>query len=197
MSNFPDIKPDAATWGCVANLATFESELSNTVQVQSLGTGRWEGQLTFSNRGGDEARQLKAFLANLEGSAGRFNLLPPDLDQRGTMLGDGRVNGGSQSGKTISTNGWTPNQSLLFSAGDYIQLGQYLYMITANTASNSGGAAVLPLNRPIVVPPTNAAVVARFAPRAKCMLVDGAQAQFAVSAPFIYAVTISVIEDLL
>ena len=197
MSDFPNIRPDAVTWGCVANVATFESELSNTVQVQAIGNSRWEGQLTFTNRSGDEAQSLKAFLAGLEGPTGRFNLLPPDLNQRGTMSGDGRVTGSNQTGKTLNTNGWTANQARLFAAGDYISVANRVYMITQDVASSATGTATLTLNRPLVNTPNNLDVIARVGPRVKCMLVDGAQAQFSVSAPFIYAVTISFIEDLL
>ena len=194
--NFPDIHPDAADWGLESNTAEFRSDLNNTVQHGQLAGHRWRGVLTFTNRGGSDARRLKAFLNNLLGPSTRFNLQPPDNEKVGTMAGLGTVAGAGQTGTSLNTTGWNNNQSLLFDYGDYFEVNGELKQITQPISSDGTGNATLVFTPPLLTSPANAAPIEVHDPRVSVYLENDNQARAQVSAPYIYALSISVVEDI-
>ena len=195
MLEFPNIKPDSVSWGLAANLMSFESDLSGTVQRVALPGARYYGTLTFSNRMGREAKLLEAFIQRINATAGIFLMAPPALNNLGSMGGAGRVAGANQTGLTLNTNQWQANQQLLFAAGDYIEVGGRVYMVVEDAASNGSGQATLQLNRPLLNSPANNSTVIK-TPKVKMMMPD-VEGLMRISSPFLYAGTIEVVEDLL
>jgi hypothetical protein len=196
--DFPNIDPDgnAEFWLRSAN-TEFGSVLSGTVQHRALPGDRWEALLPFSNRQGSEARRLKAFIMSLGGSRGRFKVPPVDNERSGTMLGSGVVDGAGQTGSDLATTGWTPNQSLLFDYGDYFEVNGELKIITEPVASNGSGDATLKFAPPLRQSPASAAPIEVSDPRCTMYLENDEQARIGVSAPYIYNVTLSCVEDIL
>jgi hypothetical protein len=193
--NFPDIVPDAVVFGLESNTTVFESELSNAVQHGQLTGDRWNGVSTFTNRGGLDARKLKAFVSALGGPSGRFKMSPPDMEQLGTRLGAGAVAGANQVGNTIATGGWNPNQPILFEVGDYFEVNGELKQISERIASNGSGNATLKFSPPLRRSPANTATIITDNPMGLFYLADDNQASWRVSAPYIYALSLTYIED--
>jgi hypothetical protein len=193
--NFPDIDPDAASFGIESNTTAFESELSNAVQHAPMQGDRWVGTATFTNRGGLDARKLAAFVAALGGPSGRFTMSPPEMQQLGTRQGVGIVNGSGQVGRTLATSGWSINQPILLEVGDYIEVNNELKMITERIASDGDGNATLVFTPPLRRSPANAASIEVDEPRGLFYLADDNQASWRVSAPYIYALAWSFVED--
>lgn len=195
MADFPDIEPDLEEIALIANNQIFESPLTNKVQTAALSGARWQCVPTFSNRAGDEARALRAFIMNQEGVAGRFNYYPATADKGGTGLGTGMVNGAGQTGKTLLTKGWTAGQAKLFKAGDYITFNNEMKMITADAASDGSGNAVLLITPAIRVSPANSVLIEVDNPYFPARLENDDMSRLQVSSPLIYNATFSIIED--
>lgn len=196
MTDFPDIHPDAADWGLESSTSEFRSDLTNTVQHAQLAGHRWRGVITYANRGGADARRLKAFLNGLLGPSTRFRIQPPDAEQNGTMNGIGEVTGAAQTGSTLNTTGWAINQSLLFDYGDYFEVNGELKQITAPASSDGSGNATLTFTPPLLTSPANAEPIEVDDPRVTVYLENDNQARAQISAPYIYALSISVVEDI-
>ena len=60
---------------------------------------------------------------------------------KGVATGTIRVNGASQTGNQVALDGFANSTNNVFKAGDYIQIGSYLYMVTEDVTSNGSGEA--------------------------------------------------------
>ena len=94
----------------------------------------------------EDAEQLIAFMLKLNGTYGTFTLGDPlNTSPRGVGTGTPLVNGGSQTGNSLVTDGWTSGQTGILKAGDWIQLGSgstsRLYKILSDANSNGSGQA--------------------------------------------------------
>jgi hypothetical protein len=92
------------------------------------------------------AEEWIAFMLSLNGMQGTFLLGDPlGTTARGIKTGTPLVNGASQTGSSLITDGWTASQTGILKAGDYIQLGSgsssKLYKILADKNSDGSGNA--------------------------------------------------------
>lgn len=127
----------------------------------------WQAQLSLSaNMTRAAAEAWIAFLLSLNGKQGTFlmGIAGSDTPQ-GIASGTPLVNGASQSGQSLVTDGWTPSITGILKAGDLLQLGtgsnSRLYKNLTDANSNGGGQATLDIwpririspadNDPIVV----------------------------------------------
>lgn len=167
---FPNIVPTSAGFRCNYVIAESESPFTLTSQVYDWGGSRWEGELVFETYAydkPDERAELKAFISALKGKANVFNYGDPEylvFGARGVATGTPLVKGGSQTGVTLETDGWTINTTGIVKAADYIQLGTsdnaQLYQVLSDANSDGSGNATLTLNRPLITSPAdNAAIV--------------------------------------
>lgn len=146
-------------------VAVAESEFTFEAQVQEHQGVAWEiaGTLEILNR--DQAEEYNAFIASLKGRLGTFLLTPAGSGTaRGIATGTPLVNGGSQTGNTLITDGWTAGQTGILKAGDYIQLGtgatSTLHRVLADVNSDGSGNATFDLAPKIITAPAdNAAIV--------------------------------------
>lgn len=91
-----------------------------------------------------DAEEWIAFLLALNGPTGTFLMGDPAArTPRGTATGTPRVNGASQTGQTLITDGWTINITNILRKGDYIQLGNRLYKVLLDVNSDGSGNATL------------------------------------------------------
>lgn len=132
MADFPNIVPDDEVIGLAANNQIFDSVLTGETQTAQLTGDKWNAQPSFSNRVGDEARELRAFIFSLGGVSGTFNYSPFSIDQGGTMSGAGVVDGAGQTGSVLNTKGWDGLQPELFKIGDYLSFNGELKMVTGD-----------------------------------------------------------------
>tara|TARA_R110000772_G_scaffold43692_3_gene100701 strand:- start:10798 stop:11388 length:591 start_codon:yes stop_codon:yes gene_type:complete len=194
MADFPNIEADAEGVALMANNQVYDSILTGETQTASLAGAKWMFTPTFSNREGAEARQLRSFLFNQGGTSGRFNYYPSSIDNLGTHLGTGVVDGAAQVGKSLVTKGWDFSQPLLFVAGDYLTINSELKMITSDVASNGAGNATIPITPPLRVSPSDNNAIEVNSPFMIGRLETDDQARLQVSAPVIYNTTLSIVE---
>ncbi len=88
------------------------------------------------------------FLTSLNGKEGTFLLGDPAGDApRGVGTGSPLVNGGSQTGRTLNTKGWTTGVTGILLTGDYIQLGSgatsRLHQVVQDASSDGSGLSSL------------------------------------------------------
>lgn len=141
--------PDGATITLVANVNTFRSSLNGFQQYATLPGSRWGVSLSWTNRRGREASRLQAQLSALLGPVGIFKIRIPDYKRYGTAAGVGKVVTAPLNATTITTNGWTPSQPLLLAAGDWVEINQQAYRVTADVASAADGTASIQVSPPV------------------------------------------------
>ncbi len=110
----------------------------------------WEAEISLPPMKRADAEYWISFLLKLNGSYGTFLLGDPNGGTaRGIATGTPLVNGASQTGQDLITDGWTASQTGILKAGDYIQLGSsssaQLYKVLDDVNSDSGGNATLTL----------------------------------------------------
>lgn len=192
---FPAIAPDNGGYKLKNKSTVFESDLDGSIQTETLPGAYWTAVLTFNELSGRPAAMMRAFVVSLDGRAGRFWLPVPGYRKRGTALGSGVVSGANQTGKSLVTSGWTPNQALLFDYSDYIQIGNRLHMITAPAASDASGNATLVIGPGLDVAPADGASIITASPACLMMLQDDDQAAWDCNNSTLYNMSISCRED--
>jgi hypothetical protein len=108
----------------------------------------WEGEFSIVRMNRANHSLFKTFFGQLFGPYGTFLLGDPDATSpRGVATGTPLVDGASQTGSELVTDGWTASTESILCAGDYIQLGTGLYtrmhMLTEEADSDSAGASTL------------------------------------------------------
>ena len=181
--NFPVLSkaPTTCRFSLMPNTQIFESPLNRTVQTLELPGARWTFALEYKGLTLADARALKAFFAQLRGMAGRFYL--GDYSHRtpsGTAAGSPMVKGAGQSGSTLITYGWTPNQAALLLPGDYIGVNGELKLVTAVCASDASGNATITFEPPLRTSPPDNAQIVTSAPKCVMRLLDDEQDQIIV-----------------
>ena len=107
-----------------------------------------EGDVTLPPMKRLDAEYWISFFLKLNGPFGTFLLGDPNGGTaRGIATGSPAVNGGSQVGNELVTDGWTTSQTGILKAGDYIQLGSgataQLYKVLDDVNSDGSGNATL------------------------------------------------------
>lgn len=113
--------------------------------VRQAGAQRWKMKGSYSNLTRAQFMPVWAFLMDQEGQWDTFDFVIPDLaTPQGTGGGTPLVNGASQTGKSIITDGWN-NSETVFLAGDIFKFTghQKVYMITSDVTSDGSGNATL------------------------------------------------------
>jgi hypothetical protein len=134
---------------------TFTSPLSKSVQTLELLGSRWMASFELPAMKRANAAAWIAFLARLNGKAGRFYAGDPSATSpRGVATGTPLINGASQQGTSLVTDGWTALVTGILLAGDYIAYqvpsgNRQLHIIVADVNSDAGGSATLTIAPPI------------------------------------------------
>lgn len=192
-----DLLPSTVDFALRTNSRRLNSDLNNVGQTSELPGTYWMATLTFNRRQGAKARRLRGFLGSLHGPAGRFYL--PVIDQatpEGSAQGVGLVSGAGQSGTSLVTSGWSPNQPGVLLSGEYFQVGNELKLLTGDAASNASGVATLQFTPPLRVSPANAAPIIVNSPACIMGLIDDEQTRWSLAAPLKYGFAIACREPL-
>jgi hypothetical protein len=110
-------------------VAVAESPFTLDTQTYVHQGARWECEVTLPPLSHSEARAVEAFIIGLKGREGTFTFGNPLHTSSATATTSGVT--------TIRSESLTATGSAV-SAGDYFQLGDYLYMVTVGKASGSG-----------------------------------------------------------
>lgn len=108
----------------------------------------WEAEVTLPPMKRADAEQAVAFLLKMNGQYGTF-LLGDKANPatRGVGTGTPLVNGASQTGDELITDGWTTSTTGILKAGDWIQLGSgsstRLYKVLDDVNSDGSGNATI------------------------------------------------------
>tara|TARA_R100001086_G_scaffold202280_1_gene118407 strand:+ start:1881 stop:2504 length:624 start_codon:yes stop_codon:yes gene_type:complete len=106
---------------------------------------KWSAVLTLPPMKRAQAAEWQAFFLKLRGRHGTFSLGDPDATSpQGAVAGTILVNNGSgytAGTTTIATDGYTnADSTVVFKAGDYIQIGTTLHQIVNDATCTSGAA---------------------------------------------------------
>lgn len=162
------VVPQSSDWRLVSNTASFTSPFSGMVRTMSRSGDRWACTVTTPPMKGANRAIMRAFVASLRGQTNRVVLGDHSHVKRGTQAANVLVNGGSQTGTTLAVDGGTSSATLL--AGDYIGVGSYLHMVTADATFNGSGQATLTISPPLRSSPADNSTVNITAPTARFVL---------------------------
>lgn len=133
-----------STFGLRNAIAETRSPFTFDRQVQRHQGQIWFAQVALPQMHRAQAEEWLTFLVNLQGKFGTFLLGDPDAKTpRGTNVGTPVVNGASQTGNTLVTDGWGVSQTVL-EKGDYFATStNTLHKLTAAAVSDGSGNATL------------------------------------------------------
>jgi hypothetical protein len=108
----------------------------------------WEAEVSLPPMKREDAEQAVAFLLKMNGAFGTFLLGDKSATAtRGVGTGTPLVNGASQTGDELITDGWTTSTTGILKAGDWIQLGSAsttrLYKVLDDVNSDGSGNATI------------------------------------------------------
>ena len=126
---FPNVGIQSLNMRLRRVVAVSESPFTLDTQVYAHQGARWECDVTLPPLTHSEARAVEAFIIGLKGREGTFTFGNPLHTSSATATTSGVT--------TIRSESLTATGSAV-SAGDYFQLGDYLYMVTVGKASGSG-----------------------------------------------------------
>ncbi len=151
--SYPLALPDVnhfrrVTMKAESRVGASESPFTAQTQIQAFQGMRWHSSIDLTPMKRVKAAAWVAFLVSLNGKEGTFLLFDPAAPTpQGTVPGTGAVDGASQTGRTLATNGWTPSQTGILLAGDYIQVGTgattRMYKVLQDVNSDGAGEATL------------------------------------------------------
>lgn len=192
----PDIEIRRSRFGLRYNSQIFSSPLSNDTQRLELPGARWVAEYTFRRTTATEVGALQAFLVQCRGMANTFYGYDPDrTSPLGTGVGTPLVNGASQTGSSLVTDGWG-NSQVVLKQGDYFKVNGELKMVTANVTSNGSGQATINFAPVLRSSPANNAVITITNPTCTMYLIDDEQAAWERGWDNAYdEITISAIES--
>lgn len=152
---------------------TFSSNLTNATQIAER-NARWMASVEVAPQTRAEGEALAAALRR--GVSEAFYLSPVDsaaLISGGTP-GTPLVNGASQTGKTLVTDGWSADYEL--KAGDYFSFSngtfEELHQLDRDVTADGTGNATLNLTRRIQRSPANNTALRISNPRGEFILMD-------------------------
>ncbi len=156
------VSPTTSSWTLVNNASAFVSPLTGYTQTMARTGNRWRAQWVFQNVITADRAELQAFLAKLNGLEHRFYIHDHAYTRRGSGSG-GLVNGASQTGNTLVTDGW-PTSQTIFKAGDQFSYDRgtnnhELKIVTQDATSDGSGNLTINIWPEIHVSPANNASI--------------------------------------
>jgi hypothetical protein len=151
-------KPNGMAWRLVMPSQTNVSEWTGRRQTIASGRGWWECQITLPPIvGTTNVNAWRSFIGKARGRANDFQI-PVDPTAQSAATATPLVNGASQTGRTLNTDGWPVSTTALV-AGQFVTINNQLLQLTENVTSNGSGVAVLTFEPPIRVSPADNAAI--------------------------------------
>jgi hypothetical protein len=167
----------SSRFGLETNTQRFESPLTKATQRMLLGGARWIGTFSLPHMPRAHAAEWIAFFDLLEGGVNSFYGFDPDCKApRGNIVGSTPlVDGGSQTGSTLVTDGWAANTTVL-KKGDNFAVNSELKRVTADALTNGSGQVTISFKPAFRSSPANNAPITVENATCTMILVDDMQA---------------------
>jgi len=204
---FPAITPTTSQIGILYNTKVFRSPLTGAIQTATREGARWQMQLMFNNLNESERSVMRGYLAFMNGQENRVEVGDHAYTgARGALGGTALVNGATQTGTQLITDGW-PNSTVVLKAGDYFSFtngtNKEFKMVTSDVTSDGSGNATINCSPEIHTSPADNASIETAAPVGTFYLAepavnwDNMPSQFGGVASPRSSFTVSLIEDIL
>ena len=179
-------------------VAESKSPFTGATQVVKHQGQWWEFEASLPPMLRADAEEWISFFLRLNGKQGTFLLGDPNGETaRGTATGSPVVNGSSQTGDELITDGWTGSITGIMKAGDYFSLGSgtstRLHKVIEDANSDSGGNATLRIWPDVRSSPTDDAPLDVTAPKGHFRLISN-EMPFQIRAPNLYSITFAGVE---
>ena len=137
---FPAVVPSSSSWTIVSSQRQFVSPLTGAIQTAQRTGNRWRATLEFANLTGADRAVMQAFLSQLQATANNFYLEDHSYTRRANGTGTPRVNGASQTGNQLVTDGWSGTYAML--RGDLFEVNGELKMAVSDATISAGSATI-------------------------------------------------------
>ncbi|MEC9346052.1 MAG: hypothetical protein VYB54_07480 [Pseudomonadota bacterium] len=146
--SLPSVRALTTDWEAVNTAGMNRSPFTGAEQIYAWSGEWWRCSVSLPPMALADADAWVAFLVSLRGRYGTFLLGDPlKTSPRGVGTGTPVVAGGSQTGYSLDTDGWSASTPGILAAGDWIQLGSgsgsRLHKVVQSADSDSAGAATL------------------------------------------------------
>ncbi len=140
--DFPsNISPQESTFRLRHAVAVAESPFTYEQQVFQHTGARWEAEITLPPLTHDQAKSFQAFLAKLKGRTNTFTF--------GNPLHDESFNVTTTAATAIRDTSIAVSGDAV-PAGNYLQLGSYIYIVTDDFSAGTGNLSIEPPIREVV-----------------------------------------------
>lgn len=173
-----------------------QSPFTGSTQRSEGSFALWSLNGSFSEMDDRQISRLwVSFFLQLRGRAGTFKLIIPGTAEPSTGYTGavGIVNGASQTGLSLITNGWD-NITLVLQEGDYFTVNDELKILTADATTNGAGAVTLAFEPPLRTSPADTAPLTIANPYFIARLENDAPT-WNLRPPFFHAFSFEAIED--
>jgi hypothetical protein len=212
-------KPQSMTWRLVQPAQNNVSQWTGARQVLASGRGWWECQITYPPIVGTaNFNPWRAFIAEARGMANDFRVqVDPTIqtvDQASAVYLDldflersyevwtpiysasspeapAYVNGASQVGRTLNTDGWPPSTTAL-RAGSLVTINNQLLQLTRDVITNSSGQATITFEPAIRVSPADNAQIEWYNPY--CLMYLAEEPTYSVEPGYVYSLSLNLRE---
>ena len=131
--------------------------ISGRRQARQIGGQYWKLIATYPPMTRADFAPIWAFIVKQRGGFDTFTVTPPVV---GTGQGPGGgtplVNGASQTGRTVVTDGWPTGATLtVLKAGDFVKFANHtkVYMLTADLVCDTNGDATMAIEPALITSP--------------------------------------------
>lgn len=163
------LTPSLADFRLQSGSQATRSPLSGSVRSETVHPAYWLGSLSFTNLTAAKAQQLKSYAWRVDGASHRALVPMFGYQRQGAGGGTPRVNGASQTGFSLVTDGW-PVSALVLRAGDRIGVASQAFEIAADATTNGSGQVTLVLSNEIRTSPANDALIETTLPIVTCIV---------------------------
>tara|TARA_R100001443_G_scaffold104840_1_gene113626 strand:+ start:1372 stop:1968 length:597 start_codon:yes stop_codon:yes gene_type:complete len=161
--------------------------ISGRRQSRQIGGQYFRMTATFPPMTRAQFAPIYAFIMKQRGRFETFSLTLPVISiGQGSPAGTPLVNGASQTGRSIVTDGWNASITV-FKAGDYLKFANHdkVYSVTADATSDGAGASTISIEPALLTSPANDSAITYTAVPFTVSLVNDLQ-EFATSTNGLY-----------
>ena len=185
-------KANGMSWRLVMPSQTNASEWTGRRQTIASGRGWWDCQIVLPPIvGTTNVNAWRSFIAKARGRANDFQI-PVDPTAQSASTATPLVNGASQTGRTLATDGWPVSTTVLV-AGQFVTINNQLLQLTENVTSNGSGVATLTFEPPIRVSPADNAAIEYNNPY--CLMYFVEEPTLSVENGYVYSLSLNLRES--